>query len=168
MPLLSCYGNLLYVKPVKERLAIYYSLLKTSLLSSYGQHDIKWGLPTALHVTMMNVKHKLARITEMQDNISPITVERVRPTTAISRQEKKIQIVLMASYVHLLNDRDDTVFGLSFGGNNEWHFFRKYNISQLPVIPINGSHITDTKVTPPDSRGWAITTSQGDTSFIWP
>ncbi len=45
---LSCYGNLLYVK---ERLAIYYSLLKRSLRFSYGQHDIEWGSPTALHVT---------------------------------------------------------------------------------------------------------------------
>jgi hypothetical protein len=94
---LSCYGNLLYVK---ERLAIYYSLLKRSLWFSYGQHDIEWGLPIALRVTRMNVKHKadiehslamievmnrikyvfghghLARI--IQDNISPITVERVR------------------------------------------------------------------------------------------
>ena len=52
---LSCYGNLLYVK---ERLAIYYrdSLLKRSLRFSYGQHDIEWGSPTALHVTRMNVK----------------------------------------------------------------------------------------------------------------
>jgi hypothetical protein len=50
--LLSCYGNILYVK---ERLAIYYSLLKRSFRFSYGQHDIKWGLSTALHVTMMNV-----------------------------------------------------------------------------------------------------------------
>ena len=38
---LSCYGNLLYVK---ERLAIYYSLLKRSLRFSYGQlePDIEW------------------------------------------------------------------------------------------------------------------------------
>jgi hypothetical protein len=48
---LSCYGNLLYVK---ERLAIY-SLLKRSLQFSYGQHDIEWGPPMALHVTMMNI-----------------------------------------------------------------------------------------------------------------
>ncbi len=33
---LSCYGNLLYFK---QRLAIYYSLLKRSLRFSYGQHD---------------------------------------------------------------------------------------------------------------------------------
>jgi hypothetical protein len=52
---LSCYGNLLYVK---ERLAIYYSLLKRSLWFSYGQHDIEWGSPTALHVTRMHVKRK--------------------------------------------------------------------------------------------------------------
>ncbi len=52
---LSCYGDLLYVK---ERLAIYYSLLKRSLLFSYGQHGIEWGSPTALHVTRMNVKRK--------------------------------------------------------------------------------------------------------------
>jgi hypothetical protein len=104
---LSCYRNLLYVK---ERLAIYYSLPKRSLRYSYGQHDIEWDPPTALHVTMMNAKRKadiehslamievmnrityvfghgpLARVTEIQDNISPITVERVRPTTDISRQ----------------------------------------------------------------------------------
>jgi hypothetical protein len=52
---LSCNVNLLYVK---ERLAIYYSLLKRSLQFSYGQHKIEWGLPTAPHVTMMNMKHK--------------------------------------------------------------------------------------------------------------
>ncbi len=52
---LSCYGNLLYAK---ERLAIYYSLLKRSLRFSYGQHDIEWGSPTALHVIRMNVKSK--------------------------------------------------------------------------------------------------------------
>ncbi len=92
---LNCYGNLLYVK---ERLAINYSLLKRSLRYSYGQHDIEWAPPTALHVAMMNVTHKadiehspamievmnqikyvfyngpLARITEKQDNISPITL----------------------------------------------------------------------------------------------
>ncbi len=50
---LSCYENLLYVK---ERLASYYCLLQRSLQFSYGQHE--WGLSTALHVTMMNVKHK--------------------------------------------------------------------------------------------------------------
>jgi hypothetical protein len=126
---LSCYGNLLYVK---ERLAIYYTLLKRSLLFSYGQHDchdIEWGPPTALHVTMMNVKRKadiehslamievmnrikyvfchgpLARITEIQDNISPITVERVRQTTDISsRQERKTQMVRMAHSVHVFNE----------------------------------------------------------------
>ncbi len=51
----SGYGNLLYVK---ERLAIYYSLLKRSPRFSNGQHDIEWGSPTALHVTRMNVKRK--------------------------------------------------------------------------------------------------------------
>ncbi len=93
---LSCYGNLLYVK---ERLAIYYSLLKRSLRFSYGQHDIEWDSPTAIHVTRMNVMRKadnehppamievmnrikyafghgpLAR--KIQENISHITVERV-------------------------------------------------------------------------------------------
>jgi hypothetical protein len=54
---LSCYGNLLYVKP-EQLLTIYYSLLRRSLRFSYGQHDIESGLPTALHVTLMNVKHK--------------------------------------------------------------------------------------------------------------
>jgi hypothetical protein len=90
---LSCYGNLLYVK---ERLAIYYSLLKRSLRFSYGQHYIEWNSPTALHVTKMNVMRKadnehspamievmnrikytfghgpLAR--KIQENISPITI----------------------------------------------------------------------------------------------
>jgi hypothetical protein len=36
------------------------------------------------------------------------------------------------------------------GGDTKWHFYRKYNISPLPVIPINGLHIADTKVTPPE------------------
>ncbi len=43
---LSCYGILLYVK---ERLAIYYSLLKRSLRFSYGQHYFEWDSPTARH-----------------------------------------------------------------------------------------------------------------------
>jgi hypothetical protein len=164
---LSCYGNLLYVK---ERLAIYCSLLKRSLRFSYGQHDIEWGSPTALHVATMNVKRKadiehslamievmnrikyvfghgtLARIAEIQDNILPITVERVRPTTDISRREQKRQIVRMAHSVHVFNDGD--VMGL--GGDNECYFCREYNISLLPVIPIYGSHFADTKVTPPE------------------
>ncbi len=100
---LSCCGNLLCVK---ERFAIYYSLLKRSLRFSYGQHDIEWGSPTALHVTRMkrkaDIEHPPAMIEAMnrikyafghgplarkiQGNISPITVERVRPTTNISRQ----------------------------------------------------------------------------------
>ncbi len=37
-----------------------------------------------------------------------------------------------------------------FGGYNECHFCREYNISLLPVIPINGSHLAGTKVTPPE------------------
>ncbi len=163
---LSCYGNLLYVK---ERFAISYSLLKRSLRFSYGQHDIEWGPPTVLHVTMMNVKRKadiehslamievmnrikyvfghgpLARITEIQDDISPITVERVMPTTDVSRQERKRRIVRMAHSVHVFNDGDVMVFG----GDNECHFCREYNISLLPVIPIHGSHFADTEVTPP-------------------
>jgi hypothetical protein len=49
---LICYGNLRYVK---ERLAIYNSLLKRSLRFSYGQHYIEWDSPTARHVTRMNV-----------------------------------------------------------------------------------------------------------------
>jgi hypothetical protein len=36
---LSCYGILLYVK---ERLAIYYRMLKRFLRFSYGQHYIEW------------------------------------------------------------------------------------------------------------------------------
>ena len=136
---LSCCGNLLYVK---ERLAIYYSLLKRSLRFSYGQHDIEWGSPTALHVTRVNVKrkadieHSLAMIEVMirikyvfghgplartiQDDISlaPITVERARPTTDISRQERKSQIVRMAHSVHVFNDGNVMVLG----GDNECRF----------------------------------------------
>jgi hypothetical protein len=164
---LSCYGNLLYVK---ERLAIYYSLLKRSLRFSYGQHDIEWDSPTALHVTRMNVmrkadsdnEHSPAMIEVMnrikyafshgpfarkiQENISPITVERVRPTTDISRQERKRQIVQMAHSVYVFKDGDVMVFG----GDNECHFCREYNISLLPVIPIYGSHFAGSKVTPPE------------------
>ncbi len=51
--------------------------------------------------------------------------------------------------LHLFNERDDN-HDMVFGGNNESHFHQKYNISLLPVIPINGSHIADTKVTPPE------------------
>jgi hypothetical protein len=181
---LSCYGNLLYVK---ERLAIYYSLLKRSLRFSYGQHDIEWGLPTALHVTRMNVRRKadiehspamievMNRIKyafghgslakKIQEKISPITVERVRPTTDISRQELKRQIVRMAHPVHVFNDGDVMVFG----GDNECQFCREYNISLLPVIPIHGSHFAGSKVTPPeDGPSDAITTSQGDASYARP
>ncbi len=158
---LRCYWNILYVK---ERLAIYYSLLKSYLRFSYGQHDIEWGPPTALHVTRMNVKRRkrkayiehslamielevmnrikyvlghgpLARI--IQDNISPITVDRVRPMTDINRKERKRQIVRMAHSVHVFNDGDVVVFR----GDNECHFCREYNISC-------GSHFADTKVTP--------------------
>jgi hypothetical protein len=94
-------------------------IMKRSLWFPYGQ---QWGLPMALHVAMMNAKHKadiehwhslamievmnrikhvfghgpLARITEIQYNISTITLERVRPTTDISSQERKRQIVRMA------------------------------------------------------------------------
>ncbi len=53
----------------------------------------------------------LPRITEIQDNISPITVERERPTTDISRQERKRQIMRMAYSVHVFNDGDVMVFG---------------------------------------------------------
>jgi hypothetical protein len=87
---LSCYGNLLYVK---ERLVIYYNLLKRSLRFSYGQHDIEWAPPMALHERghEANIEHShamieeknrtkyvvchgsLERITEIQENISPIT-----------------------------------------------------------------------------------------------
>jgi hypothetical protein len=152
--------NLLYVK---ERLAIYYSLLKRYLRYSHGQHDIEWGSPTALHVTMMNVKRKayvehppamievmnrikyifghgpLAR--KIQENILPITVERVRQTTDTSRQERKKQIVRMAHSVYVFNDGDVMVFG----GYNECHFCREYNISLQPVIPIHGSHFAGRK-----------------------
>jgi hypothetical protein len=92
-----------------------------------------WCLPIALHVTRMNLKHKadiehsLAMIEVMnqikyvfchgllvriiQDNVSPITVERVRQTTDISCQELKRQIIRMAHSVHVFNDRDVMVFG---------------------------------------------------------
>ncbi len=60
----------------------------------------------------------LVRITEIQDNISVITVERVGPTTDISRQERKRQIVRMAHSVYVFNDGDVMVFG----GDNECHF----------------------------------------------
>ncbi len=60
-----------------------------------------------------------ARITKIQDDISPITVERVRPATAISSQELKRQVVRMTHPVHVFNDGDDTVFGR----DNEWHFY---------------------------------------------
>ncbi len=76
--------------------------------------------------------------------ISPITVELVRPTTDFSRKERKRQIVRMAHSVYVFNDGDVMVFG----GDNECHFCREYNISLLPVIPIYGSHIAGSKVTP--------------------
>jgi hypothetical protein len=53
----------------------------------------------------------LARITEIQDNISPITVERVKQTTDISRQERKRRIVRMAHSVYVFHDGDVVVFG---------------------------------------------------------
>jgi len=53
-----------------------------------------------------------------------------------------------------------------FGGDNECQFYREHNISLLPVIPINGSHVADNKVTPPEDG--AITASQGDTSYTRP
>ncbi len=61
---------------VQERLAICYSMLETSLLLSYGQHDIEWcqqytahqlsvigskpktPLHKALYMTLIEVKHK--------------------------------------------------------------------------------------------------------------
>jgi hypothetical protein len=49
----SCHGSHGNLLHVKERLAIYNSLLIGSLQFFYGQHDIVWGLPTALHVPMM-------------------------------------------------------------------------------------------------------------------
>jgi hypothetical protein len=57
----------------------------------------------------------LARKTQ---EISPITVERVRPTTDISRQERKRQIVRMAHSEYVFNDGGVMVFG----GDNEPHF----------------------------------------------
>ncbi len=158
---LSCCGNLLYVK---ERLTIYNSLLKRSLRFSYGQHYIEWGSPTALHETRMNVKrkayieHSPAMIEVMyrikyafchgplarknQENISPITVERARPTTNISRQERKRQIVRMAHSVYV---------------EMSWYLEARMSVtsvesttSLLSVIPIHGSHFAGSKVTPPE------------------
>ena len=87
---------------------------------------------------------------KIQENVSPITVECVRPTTDISRQERNRQIVQMAHSVYVFNDGDVMVFG----GDNEYHFCREYTISLLPVISIYGSHLGD------PSRGRAITTSR--------
>ncbi len=80
---------------------------------------------------------------KIQENISPITVERVRPTTDISRQERKRQILQMAHSIYVFNDGDVMVFG----GNNECHFCREY-------IPIYGpgSHFAGSRVTPPEDR----------------
>ncbi len=83
---------------------------------------------------------------KFQEKISPIKVERVRPTTDISRQERKRQIVRMAHSVYVFNAGDVIVFG----GDNECHFCREYNISLLAVIPIYGSHFAGSKVTPPE------------------
>ncbi len=71
---------------------------------------------------------------KIQENIPPITVERVRPTINIIRQEpeQKGQIVRMAHSENVFNDGDAIVFG----GDNECHFCREYTISLLPVIPI--------------------------------
>jgi hypothetical protein len=150
-----------------SRSAIYYSLLKRTLRFPYGQHYIEWDSPTALHLTVMNVKRKAniehlpAMIKVMNqikysfghgplarkiEEISPITVERVRPTTDISRQERKRQIMRMAHSVYVSNDGDVMVFGI----DNECHFCREYNISLLPVIPIYGSYFAGSKVTPPE------------------
>jgi hypothetical protein len=81
---------------------------------------------------------------KIQENSSPITV--VRPTTDISRQERKKQIVRMAHSVYVFSDGDVMVFG----GDNECHFCREYNISLLPVIPIYGSHFAGSMVTLPE------------------
>jgi hypothetical protein len=83
---------------------------------------------------------------KIQENISPITVQRVRPTIDISRQEQKRQIMRMAHSVYVFNDGDFMVFG----DDNECHFCREYTISLLPVIPIHGSHFVGSKVTPPE------------------
>jgi hypothetical protein len=74
------------------------------------QADIEHSL--AMFEIMNRIKYvfchgPLARITEIQDNISPITVERVRPTSAISRHEKKKQILQMVPSVHVVNAGDD-------------------------------------------------------------
>ncbi len=85
---------------------------------------------------------------KIQENISPITVERVRPTINIIRQEpeRKRQIVRMAHSAYVFNDGDV----MAFGGNKECRFCLEYNRSLLPVIPIYGSHFEGSKVTPPE------------------
>ncbi len=52
----------------------------------------------------------------------------------------------MAHSVYVFNDGDVMVFG----GDNECHFCREYNISLLPVIPIHGSHFAGSQVTLPE------------------
>jgi hypothetical protein len=52
----------------------------------------------------------------------------------------------MAYSVYVFNDGDIIVFG----GDNECHFCREYNISLLLVIPIHGSHFAGSKATPPE------------------
>jgi len=52
----------------------------------------------------------------------------------------------MAHSVYVFNDGDVMVFG----GDNECHFCREYNISLLPGIPIHESHFAGSKVTPPE------------------
>ena len=52
----------------------------------------------------------------------------------------------MAHSVYVFNDGDVMVFG----GYNECHFCREYNISLQPVIPIYGNHFAGSKVTPPE------------------
>jgi hypothetical protein len=76
---------------------------------------------------------QLARIREIQNNISPITVDHMRQTPSISCKERKRQVMWMAHSEYVFNEEDDTVLG----SDNEWCFYRKYNIWLLPIITIN-------------------------------
>ncbi len=77
--------------------------------------DIEHSLAMIEVLNQIKYDGLLAR--KIQDYISPITVERARPTTDISRQEQKRQIVRMAHSVYVFNDGDVMVFV----GDNECH-----------------------------------------------
>ncbi len=84
----------------------------------------------------------------IQENISPITVERVRPTTDISRQERKRQIVRMALGMSSMTEMSwylEAIMSVTSVESTAYHWH-----SLLPVIPIYGSHFAGSKVTPPE------------------